>query len=267
MKRLALPAVAALLSLAACSGTPTTQTTPQGVPQVAQGSSAPADPDKDKAAAQAYFTAIVSNDPDTMTDALKWAAPGSLAKGYAQHLANVEQSLLDGGTSEDADTLDPSGEGGVYGYCPVGEEPDSKSCNTWENVRFNGGKVVDFTVKKVDISKRLTLGSDEKIKVASLADVTFLSAYQSVQSKSLFVALRVKSKNGKINVNSYTAKYRDPSGRQATATDANGPIDFDKDSIGNVTVVFKNAKPGGVMTLEVTDSDFEHIKNVKIKTA
>jgi len=269
MRRLRLTTAvgAVLMVLAACSGTPAPETSVQPVPEVAQTTptAAPSSNADTAAAAQAYFSALVTEDPDEDEAASKdHAAPKSIAAAYAQHLANVRGADLDGGLSSDAEDLIT--ENGTYGYCPDGDT-DSKDCVTWGDVQFSGGKVSTFTINKVDISKRITLGSGDAVKAGKLADITFLSAYQSVQSKAVFVALEVKTNKRAVTVITYDSKYRDQSGHQRTATQEGGPSEIDADSTARIYAAFKSVKPGGVLTLDVTDSKNYDTKTVKIKTS
>jgi hypothetical protein len=63
----------------------------------------------------------------------------------------------------------------------------------------------------------------------------------------------------------YSARYREPAGRQVTATEANGTGELDADSSTRVSVVFAKAKPGGVVTLELEDSKTYDRKAAKIR--
>lgn len=194
-----------------------------------------------------------------MEQAQKLAAPKSVAAAYALHLSTTTAASLDGGDSEDADELKV--DGGNYESCPS----DGSKCTTWSNVTFSGGKVTSFKVNGIDIDKRISVGSGDQVKVGGLVQVRFISAYQSVAGKALYVTFEFKSGGESVTLNLGSAKYRDPSGRQATATSYGGPSDLIRDSSAHGYAVFKGAKPGGVVTLDFYDSDYDD-HYLKIKT-
>jgi len=258
-----------LLVGAGCSASTALDSDPSPVPVVTQdqdtvsevgqsptASESPAAPSAGDATD--YFTAIASNDEETTGQAQKLAAPKSVAAAYALHLSTTAAADLDGGYSEDADELNV--DGGDYESCP-----SEGKCTTWSDVAFSGGKVSSFTVNGVDINKRISVGSGDRVKVGGLVQVRFISAYQSVASKALYVTFEFKSGGESVTTNLDSAKYRDPSGRQATATSSGGPNDLDRDSSAHGYAVFKGAKPGGVVTLDIYDSDYDD-HYVRIKT-
>ena len=55
-------------------------------------------------------------------------------------------------------------------------------------------------------------------------------------------------------------------GRQSTATDTLTPEEIEADSTSYVTFVFSRAKPGGRVTIPISDTDFTVERTVKFKT-
>jgi hypothetical protein len=264
MRRLSVTIPLLLLAMAGCSANPVpaSDTSVMPVPEVTQGSTTPrAEPTQtaEPVDATEYFTALASNDEDTMEGAQDLAAPKSLAAAYALHLTTTAAAELDGGSVREPDVLNVNGND--YEDCPVTED----KCTTWSDVKFSGGKVSSFTVNGVDISKRISVGSGDWVRAGNLGQVRFISSYQSVASKALFVTFEFKSGNEKVTLNLGGATYRDPSGRQADATGYAGPDDLDADSSARGFSTFQGAKPGGTVTLNLYDDDFnDHF--VKIKT-
>lgn len=66
-------------------------------------------------------------------------------------------------------------------------------------------------------------------------------------------------------MNTFSATYRDPTGRQITASDAAGLTELEKDSNTRVFISFKKGKPGGTVKLPISDVDFNTNLDLKIK--
>ncbi len=252
----------ALVSGCASDDEPKTVKDKKVVPPVSQESESPSPSAQESTAAAAdardYFEAIAERDVDGIREAAKSAAPDSPAYVYATHQANVIEADLDGGQSRDAADLVVAG--GEYQMC------ESGNCITFADVEQNeSGQVVSFSIDGKPVDGLLSQGNGKAV-TAGGAKFTFLTAYTSVQSKALFVALKVQTGNNDININVFTAKYRDPSGKTREATSAGGPIELEADSNALVYSAFLGVKPGGVMTLDGCVSDCNSTYEVKIKT-
>jgi hypothetical protein len=79
------------------------------------------------------------------------------------------------------------------------------------------------------------------------------------------VVLRLRSKQKDLSLDTYGASYREPGGRQINAKQALGPTELGADSNARVAVIFKKAKVGGVVPLEVSDSDLVRTAAAKIR--
>jgi hypothetical protein len=75
-----------------------------------------------------------------------------------------------------------------------------------------------------------------------------------------------RTRGQKAIFSGYEATYRSPEGRQSTANDMYGNTDAGPNSTVYEEVIFPRAKPGGVMTVAVSDPNYNSVVNVKIKT-
>lgn len=189
-----------------------------------------------------------NSDPDTVRSvALKLTAPGSPAHAYVSHLANVSEAALDGGNPFDDSALDELKD---TSFRTCDDPSDDKSCTTFSNFKVNAsGKIVDLRVGGKTIGDRLTVGNGQSVKSHD-AKFTFLTAYKSVSSNSLFITVKIQSGAKPISPNIFSASYRSPDGKQRDATTAYGPTDLDANSNSIVTLVFKSVAAGGRVTLE-----------------
>lgn len=267
---LSLVCLSALGGVAACAPGPTptpAASSAPSVPEVRQSETAkPSLSPTQPASAEnvrKYFELIATNDPEEMEKAIALAAPKSLAAGYAKHQAAVHGAELDGGSETAADVL--TEEGNAYIACPEGE--GDQVCTKWAKVETAGGRVANFTVNDQPISGRLTVGSGDKVRVGNLGSAEFVSAYRSLAGKALFVNLVAQSRNRKISISSFSATYREPGGKQVTASNAFGPTELDADSNTRVTLVFARAKVGGVVTVDFQDAKTYDTATAKIKIA
>ena len=102
-------------------------------------------------------------------------------------------------------------------------------------------------------------GKDGKpVKAGQVADVTLLYAYQSPVSHNLFIVAGARSHDGEVELsNAYSATYRDPSGRQFTASDATTPTTLRPNSTATFALAFPApAKIGGTVHLEYYDKAY-----------
>lgn len=211
--------------------------------------------------ASEYFELLSTNDSDNAAKAAELAAPKSLAAAYATHLAAVRGANEDGGNAEEADDLTVDGD--VYQSCAA--DQDSDDCTRWSGATFKDGRIASLTVNGKDISGRLTLGSGDKVAAGKLGNVKFVSAYKSIASDALFVTGVVDSNKEKITLGTYSASYRDRSGKQVTAYDGGGPGELDADSNTRIVMIFSKAKVGGMVTLEMYDDSGYVTKRAKFR--
>lgn len=198
-----------------------------------------------QASVKAYLDALNSSDPDAMRAALEHAAPRSVAHSYLQHQANVEEAALDGGQQRPEGTVVRSGDG--YRMCS--DQTEEKTCVMFTDFKSAGGKLSDLKVNGVDPGPLLTVGNGDTVKSKG-ATFEFLTAYRSVASNALFVALRVTSGPDPISPFLYDGTYRSPDGKQRKVTDAYGSTELDAKSNTVVAMVFAASRPGGKVTLE-----------------
>jgi hypothetical protein len=204
------------------------------------------------------------NDPDAMRTGLTNAAPKSPAYVYLSHQANVAESALDAGQPYSAGVVTP--EGDSFQLCDAAGTTgavDPKSCVTFSDFKVNpAGLIVGFSVNKQDVAPRLTTGSGEAVSNNG-AKFTFLTAYKSVQSGALFVTVKVETGPQSVSLNASASTYRDPEGKQRTATQAIAPSEVGANSNTMVTMTFAGSKPGGQVTLEgSTGADYSPVKAV-----
>jgi hypothetical protein len=172
----------------------------------------------------------------------KQLTPGSPAAVYLAHQANVLEAELDGGSQRDPSQLEKRGEG--YQLCNDG------NCIDYTNFEVNpSGELVNFSVKGAPVDALLTQGNGQAVKSRGTR-FTFLTSYKSQQSNALFVAFKTQTGAQKIDLNMYTATYRDPTGKQRTATSGGGPVELGAHSNAIAYSAFLGVKPGGVMTVE-----------------
>ena len=255
------------LALAGCGGS-TKTTTVGSAPPVSvatQSATTSTTPSAANVSVSAYVNVVSrADDPEAMRAGLTNTAPKSPAYVYLSHQANVAESALDAGHPYSAGVLTP--EGDSFQICDaagVTGAVDTKSCMTFSDFKVNpAGLIVGFSVNKQDVAPRLTTGSGEAVSNSG-AKFTFLTAYKSVQSGALFVTLKVETGPQSVSLNANTATYRDPEGKQRTATYAAAPSEVGANSNTIVTMAFAAAKPGGQVTLEgSTGADYSPVRAV-----
>lgn len=208
----------------------------------------------------AYFEDQNTGEIDDYGKALAAAAPGSLAYAYTFHQQQLDQAYLDEGSEIESGKV--TEDDGVVTVC-VGEAKDEE-CYKYADIEAKDGKVASFTVDGRKLNDRISLGDGVAVSAGPYGSVRFLSAYKSA-GNDLFVVIEVKTKKEKAQFQAYEATYRSPSGRQAKASA--GTSDFViPDSTTNQALIFPNAQPGGVVTMEVVDEDYSNPKTVVIKT-
>lgn len=268
--------LAAVGLLAACSTATKTQTVASAPPVavVTQTVTATASPSATTPASvpttasddlvKQYTDAIATDsDPDTVRGAQKLAAPGSPAFVYAGALANVDEAALDGGSPYPDEQTEAAGPSSVKTCQTPG---DAKTCVVFADFKVDpAGKIVDLTVNGKRISDRLTAGNGSKVSSNGVS-ATFLTAYKSIQSNSLFVTLKIQTGPQAVTANLYSATYRGPDGKQRQATNASGAVQIDANSNTIVAMGFASVAPGGTVTLDgcVAKCDSQFSLKVKV---
>jgi hypothetical protein len=261
-----------VLALAGCGGstktkTKTKTTTVATVPPVSVATqSASAKPSAPSASVAAYVNAMGKyNDPEVMRTGLTNTAPTSPAYVYLSHQANVAESALDAGQPYSASIITP--EGSSFQNCEAAGTTgavDPTTCVTFSDFKVNpAGLIVDFNVNKQDVAPRLSTGSGEVVSNNG-AKFTFLTAYKTIQAPSaLVVTVKVETGSQSVSLNTSTATYRDPEGKQRTATQAIAPSDVGANSNTIVTMKFIGSSPGGQVTLAgSTGADYSPVTAV-----
>jgi hypothetical protein len=266
----ALTTIVLIFLLAACSSSPPTSEEAAGpsVPVVEQSAassspiavpSATADPK----GVERYFELFATNDSDEQEKAIKLAAPKSPAAAYMIHQAADNGAQLDAGNSDEPDSLEPTDKG--YDVC-YDDDNGEQQCTHFTDIKTNSGLVSDFQVNGKAIAPRLSRGQGDEVKAGRLGSFELVSAYKTVSAEELRVTMVVRSGKRKVTLgNVYSARYRDPSGRQSTATDATAIDELDPNSSTRITVTFKKAKPGGVVTIDLVDSKTYDDESARVK--
>jgi hypothetical protein len=200
---------------------------------------------------EAYFDALSTYDVAGLKRAMKVAEKGSIAHAYAGYIFAYVNAGIDSGMPFEGTPVSEVEKG--YESCDVN---DSTDCVTWTHIEGRDGKIVSFKVNGKPIGKRLSAGDGANVAAGQLASVKFLYAYQSIQSGNMNVAVEIRSRGQKVMINGYEATYRDPSGRQITASDVVGPSELAGDSMTTIAMTFPNARPGGAVTLSFYSEDF-----------
>ena len=260
--RLVIPGAFGLVLLAGCSSGPTA-TIGTGAPvatatqsssntttttAVASSSSSTSAPAVSSSSAKTFLDALQSrSSPDKMRRGLSSAAPASPAFVYLTHFANQVEADVDGGNGRRDGRVIASG-GDSYKVC--NDLYDDKACADVAGFKVDAsGKVVDFTVNGEAIAPRLTTGNGQAVSAGD-AKFTFLSAYSSVTSPGLTIVIKVETGKSLLNINTYSASYRGPDGKQRKANEAGGPHTVDANSNALIYVGVPEVKPGGKVTLE-----------------
>jgi hypothetical protein len=268
LARLLTAGVTALLvgTMVGCSSGPDATTVgDKKVPSVAQSDSSSATPspavstDPDAIDIGTYMKAVASEDPDTQRKAVKGVAAGSPAAVYLMHQANVAEAILDGGDQDPDQTSSPKG--GGYDLCAA----DGSCIQFTKFEKDAAGRLVSFAVNDNPVADLVSQGNGKSVRAGG-AQFTFLTAYKSQASNALFVVLKVRTGANKLDLNIFSATYRDPSGKQREAGSAGGPAELAADSNALTFSAFVGVKPGGVMTLTGCVAGCNSTYTVKIKT-
>jgi hypothetical protein len=191
-----------------------------------------------------YVNAVAAqSSPEDMLAARKYTLPGSVADGYLRFQSYGAESALDGGLGFTDWVVSPSG--GNYKVCE--DQYDTASCNTFGNFKVWKGQVTNFTVDGKEIGPRLTMGAGKKVTDHGVS-VEFLGAYKSV-SGNLNVSARVKTEETGISLNSASATYRAPDGKQREASGSAGPYEIAPNSSSTTMITFPGVDAGGTVTL------------------
>jgi hypothetical protein len=203
----------------------------------------------DEEAVEGYMKGLASGRPDIARDALQYAAADSVAHIYLQHQANLFEAGLDGGMYQDESSVD--GIDGGYEMCDVIDV-----CNEFTDFRTEDGFVADLRVNGQDPGPRLAVGDGSAVESRGVT-ATLLSAYLSIASESLFVAVEISTSDADAEMYLYSATYRAPDGRQRQAADVLGPFEISAESTATVAMAFPAAEPGGTITIEgIADDDY-----------
>jgi hypothetical protein len=268
-----LLAVGAVI-VAGCSNDPAVQqaTAPESVQTVVQTptedpttsptpSPSPDEAEVDASAAREYFEAMAGVDPEEQLEAAETlAVAGSPAQAYARHQAHMGTAYIDGGSPRVEVVVQEAPDG--LALCDT-EFADLADCAVMTDIQMVGGKVQTFSVGDEPLKNLVTAGDDSAVAFDDLGDVTFLTAYKSATGH-LFVTAEVQSGSQDMELGTWSAVYRDPSGRQITAAEAGGPSAIAPDSHATTFMTFPAAEPGGTVTLEAYDAEF-NAQDVQIK--
>lgn len=213
---------------------------------------------------KAYFEDLASEDPATMDGARKLAAPGSVAQAYAIHQIAATNAFLDGGTPADKQVL--TSINGGFKNCQTDITNGDAPCTTFTKLSSTAGKISSFAVGGQDISKRISLGDGKTTAVGGLGDAKFISSYVT-SANALWVIFEVHSKSQTLEINTTSFKYRAPDGRQSTASSDTfgGPTELQGDSKATIIAIFDKAAPGGEVTMDFSDKDYNTELYPKVK--
>lgn len=241
-----------LLALIGCAGTvpvaedptPTTPATVKAATKEAKETKAPKNPRP-----KVFVQALGSNVGEVMKAAQKVTVKGSTAAVYLQHQANLLEAELDGGTAIiGPDPVNRKGNG--FELCPIGAD----ECIAYTDFKVDAaGKLTDLSVNGQPISSLLTVGNGSTVQAKGVK-VQFLTAYRN--KVGLWVIAKVTTSDKPVQLNHWSATYRDPAGKQRTATEAMGPDAIEAKSSSFVGMVFAGSKPGGKVTLDGSMDDF-----------
>lgn len=256
---LAVIASSFLLILGACSGNPPTTETEDAAASKASQTSEAGD------AVDDFFKTIAKSDTDDLRSvSSELAAPGSLAAGYATHLANVNEADQDSGIPNASSEYRKSADG--YATCGT-DDAGEELCTKYSDLKTKGGKLATFAVNGVDLGERLTLGDGSTVSAGNLGKVELLSAYKSGLG-DLYVVLKISSGGREISPYVNQALYRAPNGRQSTASPESSYIDgLAPNSSATMYAIFPRADVGGEvsLTLATNDTFEEAAAKIRIK--
>jgi hypothetical protein len=139
-------------------------------------------------------------------------------------------------------------------------------CHTFTRFQQDAaGRLVSFVVNGNPVEGLVSQGDGSSARAGG-AKFTFLTAYKSQQSNAVFIVLKVSTGANKLDLNTYSARYRDPPGKQREAGDGGGPTELDANSNALICSATVGVKPGGVMTLDGCVGGCNSTYTVKIKT-
>jgi hypothetical protein len=246
--RSALAGTCGFLLLTGCSGgAPKATMVSRSAPLVTTSKSA--SPPVSVEVGKAYVEVLASgNGLGAVREALRLAAPNSVAYQYLDHMANMLEASLDAGYPPNPkEAVVPDG-GDAFKTCS--DPANDSTCATFGGFKVNGnGKLVDLTVNRQPVGPRLTVGNGESVKAGG-AKFTLLTAYQSVASNQWLITIKVQTGPESITINPKTWSYRGPDGKPLTSVGSTPATHVVSKASLIVVVVFDSAKAGGTLTLE-----------------
>ena len=188
-----------------------------------------------------------------MRQALTLTAPGSPAHAYLTHQANLSEAALDEGWSYADETVDDLGDGS---FRACNDPADETTCDTFANLKVNAAKLlVDLTVNGQPVGPRLAVGDGQSVRSGGSA-FTFLTAYKTISTGALYVTVKIQTGPKPVTLNTYSATYRSPDGKQRETSTVIGPTEVAADSNVVVAMAFPGVAPGGRVTLGGDKGDY-----------
>lgn len=238
-------AAMALVFLPACSS-PVPTTTDEN-PIRARTVAPEADLVQGDEAVAGYMKALEGTDPETMRAGRKFAVEDSIADGYLLHQTYITEAYLDAGNYNEPYRITRDGDG--YKSC-ISALDGSESCAVFSGFKTKDGKVTEFLVDGEEPGSRLVMGNGRPVRRGSV-QVELLSAYKSIQTQYLVVALKVTTGNDPIDLGLLDTTYRAPNGKQRKSAESIGPESLDADSNAIVGAVFPGVPNGGKVRFNV----------------
>lgn len=197
----------------------------------------------DTSAAESYFAALASRDPEQAADMLAASAPGSMAEGYAVHQSAVRGVL---GPAESG-ALDRGLDRFVVCSGPA-ELERPPTCTEFGGLAFDDkGRLESFTVAGSDLGDRIATGGPAVL--AERISVRVLSAYRSPTTESTLVVLEiVNSSDHTFEILPFAATYRPTEDSPAVEADASwGLTEVAAGDKTSVLVRFSDVSLNGVL--------------------
>lgn len=256
-----IAAAALTLGLAGCSsGTEVQQSDGDDQSQVAAADQTPTPTEDPEAPSEEDFDTLwAALGPGEIADleaAQSVVKKGSVAEAYVGYQLAAANARVDGGQFFVGDGTSTKTDDG-YEWCEQQSE-----CVTWSDIEVDGGKVTNFTVNGQVIDDRLVSGNGKPQRLGALGSIELLYAYKAVSDGDVVVLAKVESANQPIDLNAaYLAQYRDPSGRQLTASAATAPASpLGPNSSSTIGMYFPDpAKVGGTVTINFQDGNFDPV--------
>lgn len=252
-------AVAVLIALGACSSdngpsvgveepSPSTTTT--------ESSTTTTKVDNASEAAKEYVEVLGSYDPGTMAQLLELSEPGSLAHNYAIHRIAVVTADRDAGMMIPPDDVVEE-EGDAITLTARNPETDEEFTYVYSDFKADpdSNRLTSFSINGNDVASRLLISSGQTDSAGGV-NLTLKSAYQAVYG-GLTVTFDIENTTDRtVNVNTYSAVYIEPGGRQVQAEAAGGPVELRAGANAAGYVIFPDSEIGGEFILEGSTDDF-----------